>query len=86
VQRQHEVRLLDDLLAIELEVREVQEQRVLVGAGAGEVPDLVLGEAFRLGVDAEGLVPQDDHVARRVSPHCRLLEVGAQLGRVARMP
>ena len=41
VQREHEVGLLDDLLAVELEVREVQQQRVLVGRGALEVPELV---------------------------------------------
>ena len=31
MQRQHEIGLLDDLLAVELEVGEVHEQRVLVG-------------------------------------------------------
>ena len=38
VQREHEVGLLDDLLAVEVEVREVQQQRVLVGLGARRSP------------------------------------------------
>ena len=41
VQREHEVGLLDDLLAVEVEVGEVQEQRVLVGRRVLEVPELV---------------------------------------------
>jgi hypothetical protein len=45
VEREHEVGLLDHLLAIELEVREVQQQRVLVVGGALEVPLLVRCEA-----------------------------------------
>ena len=43
---QNEICLLDDLLAVELEVREVQQQRVLVARGVLEVPDLVIGEAL----------------------------------------
>ena len=38
VQREHEVGLLDDLLAVEVEVREVQEQRVLVAAPCARSP------------------------------------------------
>ena len=36
-------------------------------------------------MDAELLVPRDDHVARGVAPGRCLLEVGAELGGVARM-
>ena len=50
-----------------------------------EVPDLVAREALRLRVDAERLVPRDDHVAGGVSPGRRLLEVGAERGGVAGM-
>ena len=85
VQREHEVGLLDDLLAVEVEVGEVQEQRVLLGLGVLEVPDLVAGEALGLRVDAERLVPRDDHVVRGVAPGGRLLEVGAERCRVAGM-
>jgi len=53
VHGQHEVGLLDDLLAVEVEVGEVQQQRVPLDGGAGEVPGLVAGEAVRLRVDAE---------------------------------
>ena len=52
VQREHEVGLLDDLLAVEVEVGEVQEQRVLLGSGVREVPGLVLGEGLGLRMNA----------------------------------
>ena len=55
------------------------------GRVCGEVPDLVLGEALRLGMHAERVVPGDDHVLRGVAPGCRLFEVGAELGGMARM-
>ena len=45
----------------------------------------MLGEALGLRVDAELLVPGDDHVVGGVAPGRGLLEVGAELGRVARM-
>ena len=50
-----------------------------------EVPDLVLGEALGLRVDAELLVVGDDHVLGGVAPGRRLLEVDAELGRVTRV-
>src|SRR5439155_27039600 len=53
VQREHEVGLLENLLAVEVEVGEVQEQWVLIRPGIGEVPDLVVREALGLRVDAE---------------------------------
>ena len=85
VQREHEVGLLHDLLAVQVEVGIVEQQRVLRGVGAGEVPGLMVGEALRLRVDPEGLVPRDDHVLGRVPPCRRLLEVGTESGGVPRM-
>ena len=48
-----QVGLLDDLFAVELEVRVVQQQRVMLRRGSGEVPLAVLGEVLRLGVNTE---------------------------------
>ena len=84
VEREHEVGLLHDLLAVEVEVREVEQQRVAV-ARLLEVPELVVGEPLRLRVDAEQVVPGDDDVARRVAPGRRLLQVGPELGGAARV-
>jgi hypothetical protein len=80
VQRQHEVRLLDDLLAVQVEVGEVQEQRVLVGSGAREIPGLMLGEGLRLGMNAQLLVVGDDDRRCGVPPAGCLLRVDAELG------
>jgi hypothetical protein len=41
VQGENEVGLLDDLLAVEVEVGEVEQERVLVWLGVVEVPVLV---------------------------------------------
>ena len=41
VQGENEVGLLDDLLAVEVEVRKVKQERVLVWLGVVEVPVLV---------------------------------------------
>ena len=73
--RQHEVGLLDDLLAVEVEVGHVQQQRVVLGRGVLEVPELVLGEPLRLRVHAEHLVERDRHGLRRVPPAGHLLGV-----------
>src|SRR5882672_4540872 len=70
--RQHEVCLLDDLLAIEVEVGEVKEERVLVGLGPAEIPALVVGESARLLVDLERLVVGDEHLIRRLAPGLHL--------------
>lgn len=43
--------LLDDLLAIRVEGREVEKQRILVWRRVVEVPQLVIGEALSLRVD-----------------------------------
>src|SRR5215208_2319355 len=48
VQREHEIGLLDDLLPVEVEVREVEQERMLVTFGRLEVPDLMVGESLRL--------------------------------------
>ena len=80
VQGEHEVGLLDHLLAVEVDVGEVQQQRVLLGRGVLEVPRLVLGEALGLGVDAQLLVEGDQHRLRGVAPGGRLLRVDAELG------
>src|SRR4051812_34596103 len=80
VQRENEVGLLDDLHAIEIEVREVEQERVLVGFRAVKVPALVRGEAFRLGVHTERLVPGDDNIVRSVPPARGFLEVGSERG------
>src|SRR6266699_4228967 len=44
--REDEVGLLDNLLAIEVKVWEVQEQGILVRRGASKVPHLVLGKGL----------------------------------------
>src|SRR5207249_5841553 len=75
VQGENEVRLPDHLLAVEVEVGEVKEQRVLLRLGVGEVPDLVARETLRLRMDAEGLVPRNHHRSGGVSPGRRLLEI-----------
>jgi hypothetical protein len=80
VQGENEVGLLDDLLAVEVEVREVEQERVLIGLGVVEVPALVRGEALGLGMDAERLVAGDDDVVRRVPPARGFLEVGSKRG------
>src|SRR5262249_16338001 len=58
---------------------EVEQQRVLLGGGVVEVPDLVPGEPLGLRVHAERLVVGDVYGLRGVPPACRLLGVDAQL-------
>ena len=73
VQRQHQVRLLDHLLAVQLEVGEVQQQRVLARLRVLEVPELVLGEALGLWVHPARLVVGDEHALRRGAPVVHLV-------------
>ena len=73
VQREHEVGLLHHLLAVEVEVGEVQEQGVLVRPGVSEVPHRVLGKSFCLGGHSESLVPYDEHLLSRAAPACGLV-------------
>jgi hypothetical protein len=90
---EHEVGLLDDLLAVDLEVGLVQQQRVGVLL-ALEVPLVVAGELLGLRVDAQPLVVRDVHraAARRQTARssgvtasasatsgCRLAPVGGHL-------
>ena len=51
--------MLDDLLAIEVKVREVLEQGVLVRCGMGEIPHLVFGKGFVLRGYPEPLTVRD---------------------------
>jgi len=46
--RENEVRLLDHLLAIEVKVRKVQKQGMLVRSGASEVPHRMSGKQLVL--------------------------------------
>ena len=79
-QRKHKIGLFDDLLAIQIEVRDVQQQRVLLGRGRAEVPWEVLGEPLRLRVDLEGVVVRDEHRRGGVPPARRILGPRPQLG------
>ena len=78
VEREHEVGLLDHLRAVELVVRDVQQQRELQ---ALEVQQRVVGEALRLRVDLQPLVVRDVHRVGRVAPRGDLLVVDAELMR-----
>jgi hypothetical protein len=78
VHREYEIRLLYDLLAVQLEVRDVQEQRILLGSRLLEAPDLVLGEALGLEVHAEVLVKRHEHCARRFAPRAGLVFADAE--------
>ena len=60
VHRQDQIGLLDDLLAVELEVREVQKQRIALGRGGLEIPAVILEKAVRLRMQPEVVVVRDD--------------------------
>ena len=79
VQGQDEVGLLDHLLAVQVEVGKVQEQRVLLGRGVHEVPGLVSGKRFGLGMDAQCFVVGDEYGVGGVAPGGRLLQVDVEL-------
>ena len=68
VHREDEVGLLDDLLAIEVKVREVQEQGVLVRRGVGEVPHLVFGKGLVLWGHSQAFVVGDEHLLGCLAP------------------
>ena len=76
--REHQVGLFDDLLAVQVEVGVVEQQRIVVGRSAREVPDLVPGESLGLRVHAQRLVIRDVHGLPGVPPAGRLLGVDAQ--------
>ena len=73
-----EVGLLDDLLAIEVKVREVQEQRVLVRRGVCEVPHLVFGKVLVLRGHFEALVVGNEHLLGCLAPTGGLFGVHAK--------
>ncbi len=79
VHGQHEVSLLHHLLAVQVEVREVQQQRVLIGSRRGEVPARVVRVPFALLVDAEARVERHHDPRRGVTPRRRLFHLDAQL-------
>jgi hypothetical protein len=78
VHGQHQVGLLDHLFAIEVEVRVVEQQRVVLGRSAREVPLLIAGEALHLRVHAELVVVGKVHGGGRAPPGRGLLVVDAQ--------
>jgi hypothetical protein len=79
-QREHEVGLLDHLLAVELQVGEERVQGVPVLGGAGEVPAWLVEEAGALRVHAELLVIGHEHRVGRPLPLHHL--VGGDLQRL----
>ena len=78
VERHHEVGLLDDLLAVQVEVGVVQQQRIAVGGRVREVPLGVVGEALGLHVDVEDPVVGHVHRLRRRAPRADLLVADAE--------
>ncbi len=76
---QHQVGLLDHLLAVEVEVRVVQQQRVALLGGVVEVPDRVLGEPLVLRVHPETPVVRHHHRLGRVPPAGRLFGADPEL-------
>jgi hypothetical protein len=86
VHGQHQVGLLDDLLAVQVEVGEMQHQRVLPGRGAGEIPDLVPGEPSAWECTPRGLVERDGHGLGRIAPASGLLVADAELAGALGIP
>src|SRR5437588_2340657 len=78
VHRQDKVGLLDDLLAIEIKVREVQQQGVLLRSSACEVPHLVFSKGFVLWGHSEALVVRDEHLLGCLAPTGGLFGVHAE--------
>ena len=85
VHREHEVGLLDDLLAVEVEVREVQEQGILLRPRVFEIPELVAGEALRLRWTPSASSHGITIAVRCVAPGRGLLEIGPERCSVAGM-
>ena len=76
-QREHDVGLLEHLVAVDHERVEVQQQRPLVGRGVLEVPHLALEEHLVLRMDAEGRAERD--VQRLGGPIPRLGLAGVEV-------
>ena len=62
--REDEVSLFDDLLAVEIKVRVVQEQGIVVRSGLREIPRLVFGKGFVLRGYPEPLIVWDVQLHR----------------------
>jgi hypothetical protein len=87
VHRQHEIGLLHHLLAVQVEVREVQQQGILIRLRGGEVPTRVIRVHLALLVDAQAQVERDHHPRGCVAPRRRLLLLDAELfGEVGMAP
>jgi hypothetical protein len=82
----HQVGLLDHLLAVELEVRVVQQQRILVRRRVLEVPGLVLQEVLILRVQAALLVVGHVHGIGRPLPFAALRFIHPQARGRLRVP
>ena len=76
---EHDVGLLDHLVAVELERVEVQQQRVLLARRALEVPALALEEALVLEHDPERLVARHVHALGGAAPALDLVGGERQL-------
>ncbi|CAH0247633.1 hypothetical protein SRABI76_03160 [Microbacterium oxydans] len=77
-QRQHDIRLLQHLEAVDHERVEVQQQRALRVRRVRQVPHLALEEQGVLRVDAEGIAVRDEHGLGRAFPGLGLIE--AEIG------
>ncbi len=66
--RQHDVGLLEDLVAVDHQRVVVKQQRIVIGRGRLEVPDLTLEELRVLRVDPPLLVVGHVHGLRRSAP------------------
>ncbi len=77
-QGEHEIGLLHDLLAVQIEVGEVVVQQVLLGVRRLEVPPRQIRVARRLRVHAPGRVERDVHRVGRRLPSRDLLRRDAE--------
>src|SRR6266487_1942264 len=66
--RKNEIGMLEDLLAIEVKVRGMQEQRVLVRSGASEIPHLVFGKGLGLRSYSKALIVRHKHLISSIAP------------------
>ena len=86
IEREDKVGLLDHLARVEREVREVQQQRILIRARGIEVPPAVASETLGLCRHAQFHVERDRHCVGGTAPPNDLVVVDAQLDRVVGMP
>src|SRR5207237_6798029 len=83
---QHQVGLLDDLLAVEIEVGNVQQERVVLFRRGREVPYPVFGEGVVLRVDSQLVIVRDEYRSRRVSPRRHLVVPNSQSSSALMVP